>query len=88
MKGNLMKLSNKKIISAWLKNMSGVLPGGWNSRILEKETQRRYLTRILRRGVVVGTSVVQLQGKVVIYEHGNSQARKSDVLVDIYFSTI
>ena len=49
MKGKLMKLSNKKIISAWLKNMSGVPPGGWNSPILVKETQMMYLTRILRR---------------------------------------
>ena len=36
----------------------------------------------------IGTGVVQSQGKVVIYEHENSQAGKFDAVVDIYSSTI
>ena len=33
-KGKFVKSSHRKTISAWLKNMAGVPPGGWNSQIL------------------------------------------------------
>ena len=52
-------------------------------RTLSKKSQEKMLLKS-----DVGTGVVQSQGKVVIYEHENSQAGKSDALVDIYSSTI
>ena len=35
-KETFVKSSHSKTISAWLKNMAGVPPGGWNSQILVK----------------------------------------------------